>query len=145
MTTVKSEKKVIDASAEKVFEKLSNLENLKGLLSGLPKDNIPEDKREMFDNLVITSDSIEIPAGPVGNITLRMADRLPYSLISLVGENTPVPLDMQLEIEPVTENSCEVQVVINIEVPAIIKPMISGPLKKITGQFVQVLGAIPFN
>lgn len=145
MTTVKSEKKIISAPAEKVFEKLSNLDNLKPLLESIPRDKIPEDKMEMFDNLKVTSDSITIPAGPVGQITLRVTDRLPYSLIRLEGEGAPVPLSMQLEIEGRGENECEVTVAIHLDIPIMLKPMVAGPLKKIVDQFSQVLGAIPFN
>lgn len=145
MTTIKSEKSIINAPAERVYDKLSNLENLKPLLEKVPRDQIPEDKREMFDNLKVTADTISIPAGPVGAITLRVTDRLPYSLISLQGEGSPVPMGMQLEINPDGADRCEVQVAINIEIPAMLKPMVSGPLKNIVNQFSQVLGAIPFN
>ena len=145
MTTIKSDKAAIAAPAERVYEKLSNLDNLKPLLEKLPKDSIPADKRDMFDNLKITSDTISIPAGPVGEIKLRMTDRLPYSLIRLTGEGTPVPMNMQLEIEPTGADACEVQVALNLEIPLMLKPMVSGPLKKVADQFVHVMGAIPFN
>lgn len=145
MTTVKSEKKIIAASAERVFDKLSNLDNLKPLLESIPRDRIPEDKLEMFDNLKISADTITIPAGPVGQITLRVTDRMPYSLIRLQGEGTPVPMSMQLEIESKGEKECEVQVAIFLDIPIMLKPMVSGPLKKIVDQFSQVLGVIPFN
>lgn len=144
MTTIKSEKTIVHAPAEKVFDKLSNLDNLKPLLDKLPKEQIPEDKRAMFEQMNITADSITIPAGPA-NITLRITDRLPYSLIQLSGEGSPVPLGMQLEIEKKGENECEVQVIVNIEIPAMLKPMVAGPLKKVADQFAQVLGALPFN
>ena len=145
MTTVKSEKKTIYAPAEKVYDKLSNLDNLKSLLENIPRDSVPQDKLEMFDNVRVTSDSIAIPAGPVGEITLRVTDRLPYSLIRLDGEGTPVPLNMQLEIESRGANESEVQIAIHLDIPVMLKPMVSGPLKKIVDQFSQVLGAIPFN
>lgn len=145
MTTIKSDKTMISAPAEKVFGKLSNLENLKPLLENVPREQIPEDKREMFDNLKVTADTISIPAGPVGEIVLRVTDRLPYSLISLSGEGTPVPMGMQLEIDNKGPDRCEVQVAINLEIPAMLKPMVAGPLRKIVDQFAQVLGAIPFN
>lgn len=145
MTTIKSEKTRINASAEKVYDKLSNLENLKPLLEKVPKDQIPADKREMFENLKVTADTISIPAGPVGSITLRVTDRMPYSLIQLSGEGSPVPMNMQLEIDSKGADECEVQVAINLEIPAMLKPMVSGPLKKIADQFANVLGSVPFN
>lgn len=145
MTTIKSDKTILDAPAQVVFEKLSNLENLKNLLEKVPVDKVPEDKRAMFENLKITSDSIEIPGGPAGAITLKVRDKLAPSLIRLEGEGTPIPLSMQLEIEPKTEKSCEVQVSLSMQIPAMLKPMISGPVKKIVEQFAQMLRAIPFD
>ena len=145
MTTIKSDKAKVSATPEIVFEKLSTLDNLKPLLEKVPKDQIPEDKRDMFENLKITSDSISVPGGPVGDITLRISDRMPNSLIRLSGEGSPVPMDMQLEIEPAADGCSEVQVAINLEIPAMLKPMVSGPLKKIANQFVNVLGAIKFD
>lgn len=145
MTTIKSDKTLINAPAEVVYSKLSNLENLKDLLEKVPTDKVPEDKREMLENLKITSDSIEIPGGPAGVITLKVKDKLEPSLIRMEGEGTPIPLSMQLEIEPKTSESCEVQVSLSLEIPAMLKPMISGPVKKIVEQFAQMLKAIPFN
>lgn len=145
LMTVKSETRIINAPAERVFNKLSNLENLKSLLQEVPRDRIPEDKQEMFDNLEVTADTISIPAGPVGNIVLRVTDRLPYSLIQLSGEGSPVPLFMRMTIDDLGPEECEVQVEISVDVPAMIKPMLNGPLKKIVDQFATVLGSIPFN
>ena len=145
MTTIKSEKTKIAASAEKVFDKLSNLDNLKPLLEGIPMEGIPADKREMLDKVKVTSETISIPAGPVGEITLRMTDRLPYSLIQLTGEGTPVPMNVQLAIDAQGPDACEVQVAFNLEIPIMLKPMVAGPLKKVADQFVQVMGNIPFN
>lgn len=145
MTTIKSDKAKVAAPAPVVYEKLSNLDNLKSVLSQVPADSIPADKRDMFEKVRVTADTISIPAGPVGEITLRVTDRLPYSLIQLTGEGTPVPLNLQLEIEPRGEDACEVQVVFNIEIPLMLKPMVSGPLKKVADQFVQVMQSIPFN
>lgn len=144
MTTIKSEKTRISAPAERVYEKLSNLENLKPMLENVPRDKVPEDKREMFDNLKVTSDTISIPAGPVGEIVLRLTDKLPYSLIRLTGEGTPVPMSMSMEMEAQGTDACEVQVAISLDIPIMLKPMVSGPLKKVVDQFAQVLGAIPF-
>lgn len=145
MTTIKSEKTPIAASAEKVYLKLSDLSNLQGLLDRVPADQIPPDKRDMFERLQITSDSIKIPGGPVGDITLMITDLMPYSLIGLTGEGSPIPLSMQMEINPTGHDSCDVQIGVSLEVPIMLKPMISGPLKKIVDQFAQVIRAIPFD
>ncbi len=145
MATYKSDEVPLKASAENVFNRLSNLEALKGLLEQVPADQIPADKKEMFDNIRLTADTIELPGGPVGAIKLRVVERKAPSRITLKGEGTPVPLQLQLDIHPVDDASCRAQAKVDIEIPMMLKPMISGPMQKMTEQFASVLRSIPFS
>lgn len=144
MATYKSDEVTLRASAQNVFDRLSNFESLGTLLAQVPEDQIPADKKEMFDNIHLTADSIEIPGGPVGNIRLRVVDRIAPTCIKLKGEGTPVPLSLQLNINPVDDNTCRALAQIDIEIPAMLRPMIAGPMQKMTEQFAQVLHSIPF-
>ena len=145
MATYSSSTITLPASAENVFEKLSNLENLRTLLNKVPADQVPEDKREVFNNLKITSDSITVPGAPMGELTFRVTERVKPTLIRLSGEGSPVPLGLSMHLEPDGDNSCKAKVDINIEIPAMLKPMIGGHIQKMADQFGQVLTAIPFG
>lgn len=145
MEQFRSEECTINASAKTVYDKFSNLENLRSLLEKVPEDKIPEDKREMFNNISVTPDSISFPAPSIGAITLRVTERVEPTLIEMTGEGTPVKLSLSLNISPVSEDSCKAFVQILIDIPKIIRPMISGPLQKFVDQFASVLTAIPFN
>lgn len=144
MATYKSEEVPLKASAGSVFDRLSNFESLKNLLAQVPEEQIPADKKEMFDNIHLSNDSIELPGGPVGSIRLKVVERTAPSRITLKGEGTPVPLQLQLDIHPVDEASCRAQAKVDIEIPAMLRPMISGPMQKMTEQFASVLRSIPF-
>lgn len=142
MALFKSDTVSLGASAETVFNRLSNLDNLKAALANVPADQIPEDKREMFDAVRVSADEISFPAGPVGDITLRVAEKSPFSIIRLEGVGTPVPLSLSLHLTPLGESRCESFIDIDIAVPAMLKPMIGGPLQKLVDQFAQVLPAV---
>ncbi len=144
MATYKSEEVPLKASAESVFQRLSNFESLKNLLAQVPEDQIPADKKEMFDNIRLTDDSIELPGGPIGSIKLKVVERKDPSRITLKGEGTPVPLQLQLDIHPIDEASCRAQAKIDLEIPAMLRPMIFGPMQKMTVQFASILCSIPF-
>lgn len=144
MATYKSDEVPLKASAENVFERLSNFESLKNLLAQVPADQIPADKKEMFDSIRLSSDSIELPGGPVGSIRLKVVERNAPTRITLRGEGTPVPLQLQLDIHPIDESACHAQAKIDLEIPAMLRPMISGPMQKMTEQLASVLRAIPF-
>ena len=145
MATYKSEEVTLKAPAESVFSRLSNFESLKAMLAQVPSDQIPADKKEMFDNIRLTEDCIELPGGPVGSLKLKVTERTAPSRITLKGEGTPVPLQLQLDIHPVDDASCRAQAKVDIEIPAMLRPMISGPMQKMTEQFASVLRSIPFS
>ncbi|MCH5235293.1 MAG: hypothetical protein J1E16_08345 [Muribaculaceae bacterium] len=144
MSIYSSDKISLNASATSVYDKLSNLENLQGMLDKVPADKIPEDKRQMFENIKITPDTIEVPGGPMGNLLFRVTERKSPSLIKLRGEGIPIEMSLVLHIEPLTESSSTATVDIDINIPAMLKPMIGGQIQKIANQFGDVLGAIPF-
>lgn len=145
MATFKSEEVTLHASADKAFARLSNLEGLGDLLKQADQAGVPDDQREMLDNIDITSETITIPGGPTGPITLRKTETIAPSLIRMEGEGTPVALSLALHLRPLTDDSCEANVEIDIAIPPMLRPMIAGPLQKMTDQFSQVLRAIPFG
>lgn len=144
MAVYSSDKVTLNAPAEKVFDKLSNLENLQGMLDKVPADRIPEDKRQMFENIRITPDTIEVPGGPMGNLVFRVVEKISPSLIKLQGEGIPIEMSLALHVHPLTEATSQANVDIDINIPAMLKPMIGGQIQKIANQFGEVLGAIPF-
>lgn len=145
MANYKSENVTLGAPAERVFEKLANLEGLKGLLERVSPDQIPDEHRQTFENIAITSDTLTIPGGPVGSLTLRMTRRVAPSLIEMQGEGTPVPITLKLNIRPLAGDVSEASAEIDLGIPAMLKPMVSGPMQKMVEQFAQMLRAIPFE
>lgn len=145
MATYKSEAIGLAYPAEAVFNKLSNLEGLGNLLRNIPEDKIPAEQRAQLEQVQVTRDTISFPGGPVGNLTLRLDEVKTPTLITLVGQGTPVPLNMSMHIIPLTPDTSEAYVEIDLQIPAMLKPMINGPMQKMTGQFAQMLRQVPFS
>lgn len=135
----KSEKVIFNKSAKSIFDKFSNISALKDLIGKVPEDKIPEDKRELLDKIELTDDSISIPGGPMGNIELTLSRVESPTLIVLSANNTPIPLSLALHIAPIEEERCELYVEINIGIPAMMAPMVSGPMKQMTQQISSML------
>ncbi|MCM1153605.1 MAG: hypothetical protein NC328_08135 [Muribaculum sp.] len=144
MATYKSEIVNLKYPAEKVYGKLSHPENLKTLLDNVPADKIEADKLQALQQIEATEDTISFPAGPVGNLTLRMTERVAPTLIKMEGEGTPVPMSLKMEIFP-DGDVCQAEVSFDIDIPMMLKPMVNGPLKKMTEQFAEMLRMIPFD
>lgn len=143
MATYKSETVELGYSAEKVFDKLSNLQGLGELIKNIPEDKVPADQRVMLEQVAVTPDSISFPAGPVGSITLQLMETVRPTLIKLEGQGTPVPLGLSMHIIPLGEDRCQAYVQVDIQIPAMLKPMVSGPLQKMVDQFSQMLRQLP--
>ena len=86
MASFKSASSPINASAEKVYEKFSNLDNLASLLKRVPDGTVPSEQQELLENIQIDSDSITMPGGPVGSLRLVIAERREPTLIRLEGK-----------------------------------------------------------
>lgn len=145
MATYRSEDVTLGAPAETVFLKLDNLQGLGEMIRNAPAEQIPADKRDMLEKIEVTADTISFPAGPMGAITLRKTQSVSPSLIRLEGEGTPVPMSLSLHIVPMGDVASTAYVGIDLQIPAMLKPMVSGPLNKMTSEFANMLRAVPFN
>ena len=134
MAEYKSSPVSLHRSAEDLYNKLTNLAGLKEAISGIPADQIPEDKLHLLDEINVEGDSITIPGGPTGPITLTRAECVEPSSVSYKGVNTPVPLTLTAQIQSTGADSCEVTVCVDIKVPAMLKPMLNGPMEKMVNE-----------
>lgn len=145
MANYRSENVSLAYPAERVYDKLSNLEGLGNLLKNLPEDRIPADQRAQLEQVRVSADAISFPGGPVGDVTLVVAERVAPTLIRMAGAGTPVPLNVTLHVTPLTPDTCEAYVEIDLKVPMMLKPMLNGPMQKMTEQFAQMLRQIPME
>lgn len=143
MATYKSSEIQYAAPAETIFSRLSNLEGLKDLLAKVPQESLSAEHRKMLDSVTITPDTISLPGGPVGSLTLRLSRKEAPTLIEFKGENTPVPLGLALHIRPEGAEACSAQAVLDIQIPAMMRMMVSGPLQKAVDQLSNLLKAVP--
>lgn len=143
MATYKSEKTGMAYPAGHVYSKLSNLEGLADILKNVPTDQIPADQLAMLEQIKVTSDTISFPGGPVGDVTLKVCRLEEPTLIALEGVGTPVPMGLAMHIIPLTPDTCEAYVEIDVKIPAMLKPMVNGPLQKMADQFAQMLRQMP--
>lgn len=145
MTKYSSPEVTLQAPAEVVFNKLSNLENLRSMLDKVPADRIPDDKRQLFENIKITSDTIEVPGAPMGSLIFRVIEKKAPDMIKLQGEGMPIAMALTMHIKPDGETTSKGHVDFDIDIPMMLKPMVGGQIQKIADQFGDVLAAIPFS
>lgn len=136
MTTFESSIREIQAPQERVFETLSNLENISKFI-----DKIPEEKRS---SLTYDADSFSINVPPVGKISMRIVEREAPKTIKLESVESPTPFNFWVQLLPVTENTCKTKLTLKADVNPFIKTMVQKPLEEAMEKLADTIQIIPF-
>ena len=73
---------------------------------------------------------------------LRIIERDAPKLVKMEAENTPIPLNMWIQLVPIDESSCKIRVTIGAEVNFLMKTAVSGPLKKAADGVARMLALV---
>lgn len=136
MTKFESEVKVISASQEAVYEKLSDLNNLENV-----KDRLPEDK---VKNLSFDAESMTIEVAPVGKITLQIVEKEPCKSIKFATTTSPLPFNLWIQLAPVTDIECKMKLTIGMELNPFMKTMVQKPLQEGLDKMADMLAMIQY-
>ena len=137
MTKFESSVRQIDASQEKVYNMLSNLENLERI-----RDRIPEDKA---DDIVFDNDSIAVRVNPVGMVKFKIIEREEPKTIKFEAEGSPVPVNFWIQILPVEENTSKIKLTIKADTPFFLKGMVQKPLEQGIEKIADILQMINYE
>ncbi len=137
MATYKSKPQVINRPAEELFERFSNLSRLQGSL-----DALTEEQRAQVGDVEFTADSIRIVTPQVGEIAFVVTDRVAPSKVVFGTKSSPVPLTMEVDIKGLDATSSEVQTVINVEIPAMLRPIVGPQLQKAADKFGELMAGL---
>lgn len=129
--------KVIPCGQELVFQKMTDLRNLEKV-----KERIPADKIQRFE---CTEDSVTVSVSPVGDLVLQIIERDEPKCIKFETTKSPVPMNLWIQLLPVTDVECKMKLIVRAEVNMFMKGIISKPLKEGIEKMADVLAIIPYN
>lgn len=136
MTKYESSIKEIPFSQERVFNKLSDLNNLEGI-----KDRIPQDK---LQDISFDADTLSFSVSPVGKLTLKIIEREPFKCIKFETVQSPAPFNLWIQIVPMTEERCKIKLTIGLDMNPFMLTMVKKPLKEGLEKMVEMLSMLPY-
>ncbi|MBQ3804442.1 MAG: SRPBCC family protein [Prevotella sp.] len=154
MTTYESKVKHITCPVGLVYEKLSNLENLRPLIDGAENSDVLRQQIEaagqdasLLDNLKdvrLTADSIAIPAPMIGELSLRIIDREPEKCVKFETEQSPVKANMWIQVLPDKDENGEatatkMRLTLKADLNPMIKMMLGSKLQDGIEKFADML------
>lgn len=140
MTSYTSTPKEVDMPASAIYARISDFSKFEDLIARLP-----EEVRSQLGEVKFTTDTIVIPHNMLGQITLRVSERVPDKRIALKAENAPVPMFMAINLEAKTPELTEVQTAIDVDIPAMLKPMIGPKIEPMLKQSAEKFGEMIAN
>ncbi|MDE6457832.1 MAG: hypothetical protein K2L31_04425, partial [Muribaculum sp.] len=113
MTTYSSKPVDVAMPASTVFDRISNLGSFQERI-----EQLPEDVKAKIGSVTFTEDTIVINAAPMGDMTLRVTERIPAKRLALTAENAPVPIILSVNLNEKDTDNTEVVTSIDVDMPA---------------------------
>lgn len=139
METYESNIVQIQASAQQIFDKLSNLENLQPLINNLP----PEATQKVKD-IAVTPDTCRFSIENFGEMGFKIIEREPCKTIKFSGDATPVEVYLWIQLVEKEAYNTKMKVTLKADIPFILKMMVGSKLKDGVNQIATVLSKIPY-
>lgn len=141
MAKFESNIKYIPYSQERVYDKLSDLNNLSGLRDKM--DEMQDKLDGKIQDMSFDRDSLTLTVQGI-NVTLRIIEREPCKCIKFEGDKSPIPVSLWIQILPVSEDQAKMKITINAEVNMFMKAMVSKPLQEGVDKLADMLSMIPY-
>lgn len=136
MSKFESKIKKVAYPQENVYKMLSDLSNIERV-----RDRIPEDK---LKDLTFDSDSVSITS-PMGPVTLRVVERDEPKCVKFEAEQSPVPMNLWIQMLPTSETESKLKVTIKADLPFFMAAMAKKPLEEGVEKIAEALATIPYD
>ena len=124
-----------------VYNKLSDLNNLEGVRERL--DMVKDKLDGKLEDMSFDRDSITLKVQGI-SLILRIIEREPLKCIKFEGDKSPIPLNLWIQILPVTQEEAKMKVTIRAEVNMFMKAMVSKPLQEGVEKLADMLAMLPY-
>jgi len=141
MVQFESNVKHVPYSQERVYGKLEDLNNLALLKERL--EQMREKLGDKIQDVTFNRDSLTLTVQGM-NVTLRIIEREPCKCIKFEGEKSPIPMNLWIQILPVSEDQAKMKVTVRAEVNMFMKAMVSKPLQEGVEKLADMLAMITY-
>ncbi len=136
MATYKAKPIKVSRPAEFIADQFSDLTRLQGAL-----DNLPAEERAKVGDVAFTTDSIVMQTQQVGEIRFQVTERTP-GRVAFQAEGLPMPVIIAVDMKPQDAESTEVEASLDIDIPAVLRPMVGGTMQKAVDQFAALIAKL---
>lgn len=133
MSTYKGKTTLVEKPVGELYERLSNLDNLREAL-----DRIPPEQSSQLGSISVEGGALSIGT-PVGNVTFEVTEAERPTKIVYGAVTSPVPLTISLHLEEKSADSTEVTPEIEMELPMMLRAMVGSKIQEAADKFGEVI------
>ena len=126
----------INKPSEFISGQFADLTRLQGAL-----DNLPAEDRAKVGDVRFTTDSIVMNTQQVGEIRFQVKERS-AERVSFVAGGLPMPMIIGVDLRPEGADATDVTASLDIDIPAMLRPMVGGTLQKAVDQFGELIAKL---
>lgn len=105
-------------------------------------NEIPEEERAKIGDVTFEADAICINTPQVGQLKFKVTERTAPGHIVFSAVGSPIPLAMMINITATSESTSEVVTAIDVEIPAMLRPLIGGKMQEAADKFGEMIGRL---
>lgn len=138
MDTFESKIVHINSNAKSIFEKLSNLENLKPILANIPQDKIKA------EDIHLTADTCSFNVENMGEVGVKIVEREEYKCIKFASDKSPVEFNIWIQLVEKAPYDTKAKITFKADLPFMIKMFIKDKLANGLDQVADLLTKIQY-
>lgn len=125
----------VEAGANRITEKFSDLSVLESHLA-----NIPDDQRDKIGNISFEPDAIILTNPSIGEMRFKRVENTPEKIV--FSADGMVPLSVVIALDSVDENTTDVTTTLDIEIPVMLRPLIGSKLQSVADIFGDLIAKL---
>lgn len=138
MDTFESKIVHINSNAKSIFEKLSNLENLRPILANIPQDKIKA------EDIHLTADTCSFNVENMGEVGVKIVEREEYKCIKFASDKSPVEFNIWIQLVEKAPYDTKAKITFKADLPFMIKMFIKDKLANGLDQVAELLTKIQY-
>jgi len=113
----------VNLPASKLFEMTGSCRNIAHYIADQAKD------------ISATEDTCSFTVENIAKVTLKILDKIPCTHVRFMAENDKnIPLFLSLNYTPVADSETEIKILLDIDIPIFLKPIIQKPLERFVNE-----------
>lgn len=137
MTKYTGKTSVVNLPTAEISDKFADMSTFNDKLAGMP-----EDVRKHMGDLTFTRDSVCMDTKQAGKVVFKVTERDDRHIV--LACSFPLPISLTLNLSPVADDAAktEVSTDVDIEIPAMLRPIIGPQMQKVADHFSTAMGSI---